>query len=672
MAKEAVNCLFYGETNPEEVMRTLEAKFGRTDALIITEVEKLRALPKLTDSARDTCVAATKVNNIVATMKALNKENYLNNRAAIRIVLEKLTPSLLYRWYDYITTQQEDSAELPHMAEFLNREAERCGRYTAPEDLHARLSGTSETKTRRIQRAHATHHHETLSTAYKAKTCLICNGDHPMSACATFKEATLPRDTPSNAAQQRAIAHESERLTDTRIELPSGRDVNTSLQTKGALKNCSDTPDRPITLIDAAVAEAVGAAGTPEPFHIEGVVGTAVDASASQRVTLEIPGRHHKKTHHISAHTMDRLNLFTQTSVAVENRNQLRPTLNSVGYFMVAELDKRIKCTAQDILRARTRQNDEGRYETGLLWRNNEVRLPHNYEAALSRLIKLEKRLDQNETLKKAYEAQMVHTIKSGYAEIAADLPREVASGRAYEVPTTPRIAEEDRDALRFLWRSDRREGQPTEYRITRVIFGAASSPCTAIYVKNANAEKHRESFSAAATGIVQNHYMDDYLQSFPTTQEAIEIARKVALIHSRAHFTLQKWRSNDEPTLNALTPEPRQVDKKLNCGTNEEKVLGLIWRPKSDTLAFDLDLKRVPKEIMLGQKRLTKREILKTAMSVFDPLGLAASLTIAAKRILQATWKLGTDWDEEVPDAVYKDWNTWLEHLQASGPRHS
>ncbi|GBP20170.1 hypothetical protein EVAR_5601_1 [Eumeta japonica] len=68
----------------------------------------------------------------------------------------------------------------------------------------------------------------------------------------------------------------------------------------------------------------------------------------------------------------------------------------------------------------------------------------------------------------------------------------------------------------------------------------------------------------------------------------------------------------------------------------------------------------------MLGQKRPTKREILRTAMSVFDPLGLAAPLTIAAKRILQATWKLGTDWDEEVPDDVYKDWNTWLEHLQA------
>ncbi|GBP88000.1 hypothetical protein EVAR_66211_1 [Eumeta japonica] len=73
MAKEAVNCLFYGETNPEEVMRTLEARFGRP-----------------THSRR-------------------------------------IQPN-------------------HHMAEFLNREAERCGRYAAPEDLHARLSGTSETK----------------------------------------------------------------------------------------------------------------------------------------------------------------------------------------------------------------------------------------------------------------------------------------------------------------------------------------------------------------------------------------------------------------------------------------------------------------------------------------------------------------------------------------------
>ncbi|GBP53947.1 hypothetical protein EVAR_96625_1 [Eumeta japonica] len=62
---------------------------------------------------------------------------------------------------------------------------------------------------------------------------------------------------------------------------------------------------------------------------------------------------------------------------------------------------------------------------------------------------------------------------------------------------------------------------------MTRVIFGAELSPCTAVNVKNANAEKHRESFPAAVIGIIQNHYMDDYLQSFLATEEAIKIARE-------------------------------------------------------------------------------------------------------------------------------------------------
>ncbi|GBP47840.1 hypothetical protein EVAR_43531_1 [Eumeta japonica] len=511
MAKEAVNCLFYGETNPEEVMRTLEARFGRPDALVIAEIEKLRALPKLTDSARDTCIAATKVNNIVATMKALNKENYLNNPTAIRIVLEKLTPSLLYRWYDYIATQKEDSAELPHMAEFLNREAERCGRYAAPEDLHARLSGTSETKTRRIQRAHVTHHRETTSTAYKARSCLICNE--------TERVLQVPHEkTISPSLSHEACGIDSCRGTHHRMlhnseRPPTSRSGSSTQESSCQAVVTSARPSKPrahlkivpirltgpkanidtyalldegstITLIDAAVAEAVGVAGTPEPFHIEGVAGTAVDASASQRVTLEIRGRHHKKTHQITAHTMDRLNLFTQTvdrdeivahkhlrdiandlcyehahptvligqdnwpliiTRAVRGGRKSEPAASytELGWVLhgggvvqahqvhcarwtpkqqeAAQIEVLLKQyfdldslgiepkrpasdpdqRALDILRARTRQNDEGRYETGLLWRSNEVRLPNNYEAALSRLIKLEKRLDQNEALKR-------------------------------------------------------------------------------------------------------------------------------------------------------------------------------------------------------------------------------------------------------------------------------
>ncbi|GBP12800.1 hypothetical protein EVAR_6124_1 [Eumeta japonica] len=69
----------------------------------------------------------------------------------------------------------------------MKREAERCGRYAVAEDLHARPSVPSETRSRQIQRAHTKRRRETAGTPHKAKTCLICNGDQFMSACATFK-----------------------------------------------------------------------------------------------------------------------------------------------------------------------------------------------------------------------------------------------------------------------------------------------------------------------------------------------------------------------------------------------------------------------------------------------------------------------------------------------------
>ncbi|GBP20171.1 hypothetical protein EVAR_5602_1 [Eumeta japonica] len=94
---------------------------------------------------------------------------------------------------------------------------------------------------------------------------------------------------------------------------------------------------------------------------------------------------------------------------------------------------------------------------------------------------------------------------------------------------------------------------------------------------KNANAE-NIEKVSRSRHRNSRNHYMDDYLQSFPT-EEAIKIAREVALVHSRAHFNLQNGGRTMSP-LNALTSEPRQVDKKLNCGTNEEKCSVLSGDP--------------------------------------------------------------------------------------------
>ena len=49
-----------------------------------------------------------------------------------------------------------------------------------------------------------------------------------------------------------------------------------------------------------------------------------------------------------------------------------------------------------------TRFNGE-RYEVGLLWRDDEVKLPNNFYSAMGQFKSLERRLQKDETLKKRY-----------------------------------------------------------------------------------------------------------------------------------------------------------------------------------------------------------------------------------------------------------------------------
>lgn len=58
--------------------------------------------------------------------------------------------------------------------------------------------------------------------------------------------------------------------------------------------------------------------------------------------------------------------------------------------------------------------------------------------------------------------------------------------------------------------------------------FGSTCSPCQAQHIKNMNAEEHRKTFPRAASAIVLKHYGDDYLDSFDSEEEAIEVALEV------------------------------------------------------------------------------------------------------------------------------------------------
>ena len=63
---------------------------------------------------------------------------------------------------------------------------------------------------------------------------------------------------------------------------------------------------------------------------------------------------------------------------------------------------------------------------------------------------------------------------------------------------------------------------------------------------------------------------------------------------------------------------------------------------------------------IILKDQPLTRRGVLATVASVYDPLGFLAPLVLKAKKILQEISNRGVSWDQPIPEDVRPRWEHW------------
>ncbi len=77
------------------------------------------------------------------------------------------------------------------------------------------------------------------------------------------------------------------------------------------------------------------------------------------------------------------------------------------------------------------------------------------------------------------------------------------------------------------------------------------------------------------------------------------------------------------------------------------ERVLGVEWSIKSDSFKF---------KIVLKDRPLTRRGILSTVSSIYDPLGMLSPVVLTAKKILRDLCRRGIGWDDTVPESVMKE----------------
>lgn len=194
--------------------------------------------------------------------------------------------------------------------------------------------------------------------------------------------------------------------------------------------------------------------------------------------------------------------------------------------------------------------------------------------------------------------------------------------------------------------------------------FGASCSPTCAQFVKNLNAEKYAGQFPRAVEAITKQHYVDDMLVSVESEEEAVQLAKDVRSIHAEAGFEIRNWISNSPAVLQALHQE-KTADKSLYVGSElgMEKVLGMWWCTNSDCFTFKLSPKH-DAMLLTGERKPTKREVLRTLMSIFDPLGLLSHVLVGLKILFQEIWRSAIGWDDEIPDNLYEKWENWLRIL--------
>ncbi|KAL0832560.1 hypothetical protein ABMA28_000762 [Loxostege sticticalis] len=379
---------------------------------------------------------------------------------------------------------------------------------------------------------------------------------------------------------------------------------------------------------------------------------------------------------------------------------------------------------ATSILDSTAKLTNQG-WEVGLLWKKENVDLPDNYRDAEKRLKGIEKKMDRDPEFAESYCAQVNRLLHRGYArkingpftspvtwylphfgvtnvnkpgklrlvfDAAAtykgtSLNDNLLSGpdllnpllsilfrfRSKPIAMTAdiedmflriKIREDDQGAQLFLWRGMDRQKTPEIYVMDSMIFGAASSPSSAIFVLNRNADRFANDYPEAVEAIQKHHYMDDYIDSVEDVGTALKLIKEITEIHRQGNFNIRGWTTNDAELREKLPSVVPENVKLSNLGGETERTLGLMWSTGEDTLTYDLSFKKLRQEIVDGEEVPTKREFLRFIMSLFDPLGLICPITISSRILMQKIWRAGTQWDEALNEDCYQDWKKWLNEL--------
>ncbi|CAB4033136.1 uncharacterized protein LOC110985605, partial [Paramuricea clavata] len=265
-----------------------------------------------------------------------------------------------------------------------------------------------------------------------------------------------------------------------------------------------------------------------------------------------------------------------------------------------------------------------GHYEMPLPFRNGSPELPSNKLLALRRLQGLKTRLQKDQRYHQHYKSFMNDLLQRGYAE------------------PVPEVESNKPDKLRVVF-----DCGAIPYRVfLRRRRHVPSVPRCANYGLKAIAENNKQEFGEDVANFVKrDFYVDDGLKSLKSVPEAVSIIHKTKdMLSRRLVYNFSIDRASNLKDLD-FNDGPLPV----------ERTLGTQWCIESDSFKL---------RIILQLKPCTRRGILSTISSIYDPLGFAAPFLLIGRQILQDLCRDQADWDDPVPEEVRQRWEKFRRDL--------
>lgn len=223
-------------------------------------------------------------------------------------------------------------------------------------------------------------------------------------------------------------------------------------------------------------------------------------------------------------------------------------------------------------------------------------------------------------------------------------------------------VRPEHRDYLRFLWHKDNDLSKEVqEYRMRVHVFGNRPSPAVAIYCLRRAIFKGEPKFGTDTRHFVERHfYVDDGLISLPTESAAIDLLKRTCASLAESNVKLHKIASNSVSVMQAFEPNDLATGIKDLSLDNDtlptQRSLGLCWDINTDSFTF---------KVAVNDRPYTRRGVLSVINSIFDPLGLAAPVTIKGRLLLRELASGVQDWDTPLPEDKMSMWETWKMSLK-------